>query len=221
MNIFSNIGITELVVILLLALLVVGPERLPELAEKLGKTLRDVRKAYENLTRDLGPELTSIQKSTQELRESVESVRSIPQDMVKSIAKAADMDDTIEELKGVTKEVGQIGQTLTDTKKVIQHPLDAAVSAARSSLSPTAPAEEVEKAESEQVEQTTQAAAGDQETASQDALDAAVSAARRFLSPAPSDEATASKGDQVAARAAEGETQQPAADANVVEQSNE
>jgi sec-independent protein translocase protein TatB len=138
MNIFSNIGITELLFILLLALLVVGPERLPELAQKLGKTLRDLRKAYENLTRDLGPELTSIQKSTQELRESVESVRSIPEDMVKSLAKAADLDETIEELKGVTKDVGQIGQAISDTKRVIQHPVGAAVDVARGSLTPRA-----------------------------------------------------------------------------------
>ena len=41
MNIFSNIGITELVVILLLALIVVGPERLPEMGRKLAKMLRD------------------------------------------------------------------------------------------------------------------------------------------------------------------------------------
>jgi sec-independent protein translocase protein TatB len=136
MNIFSNIGITELIVILLLALLVVGPERLPELAEKLGKTLRDVRRAYENLTRDLGPELTSIQKSTQELRESVESVRSIPHDMIDSVVKAADLDDTIDELKDVSASVGQIGKTLSDTQKVIRDPIQSAVTAARTSLSP-------------------------------------------------------------------------------------
>jgi sec-independent protein translocase protein TatB len=163
MNIFSNIGITELVVILLLALLVVGPERLPELAQKLGKTLRDVRKAYENLTRDLGPELTSIQKSTQELRESVESVRSIPQDMAKSIAKAADLDDTLAELKGMSNEVGQIGQTLNDTKKAIQHPLDAAVSAARTSLTPTVAVAEQAKEEEKEgaAEASPQEPAGD------------------------------------------------------------
>jgi Tat protein translocase TatB subunit len=138
MNIFSNIGITELIVILLLALLVVGPERLPELSRKLGKTLRDVRKAYENLTRDLGPELMSIQKSTQELRESVESVRSIPQDMVQQVVKAADLDETMEELKGVTDSVGEIGKTLSDAGQVIKDPVDAAVSAAQRTMQPEA-----------------------------------------------------------------------------------
>lgn len=136
MNIFSNIGITELILILLLALLVVGPERLPELARQLGKTLRDLRKAYDNLTSDLGPELLSIQKTTNELRESVESIRSIPNDMLQQVVKAADLDDTIEELKGVSDSVGQIGQTLSDAGKVIKSPVGAAASAARSTLLP-------------------------------------------------------------------------------------
>ena len=138
MNIFSNIGITELIVILLLALLVVGPERLPELGRKLGKTLQDVRKAYDNLTRDLGPELMSIQKTTQELRQSVESVRSIPQDMVQQVVKAAELDETMEELKGVTDSVGEIGKTLSDVGKVIKDPVDAAASAAQSTVLPEA-----------------------------------------------------------------------------------
>jgi sec-independent protein translocase protein TatB len=139
MNIFSNIGITELIVILLLALLVVGPERLPEMGRKLAKVLRDIRKLYENLTQDLGPELMSLQQTTQEIRESVESVRTIPQDMVKSVVKAADLDDTISELKDVADSVGQVGQTITDAKKVIRSPMSAAVSAARDSLLPSEP----------------------------------------------------------------------------------
>jgi Tat protein translocase TatB subunit len=134
MNIFSNIGVTELVVILLLALLVVGPERLPELGRKLGKTLRDIRKAYENLTKDLGPELRSIQQTTQELRDSVEAVRSIPQDMVQSIAKAADLDSTIAELKGVTGSLDGVGQTLSDVAKVVKEPVTATVDTAYSSV---------------------------------------------------------------------------------------
>jgi len=92
MNIFSNIGITELIVILLLALIVVGPEKLPEIGQRLGKMLRNIRKAYENLAQDLGPELTALQKTTQEFRESVESVRSIPQDAVKRVVEAADLE---------------------------------------------------------------------------------------------------------------------------------
>jgi len=135
MNIFSNVGVTELILILLLALLVVGPERLPELGRQLAKILRDVRKAYENLTSDLGPELMSIQETTKELRESVESVRSIPKDVVNSVVRAADLDDTMKELKGVTDDVSQIGKTISTAGQVIKSPASAAASAARSALS--------------------------------------------------------------------------------------
>mgnify|MGYP005843659153 CR=1 FL=1 len=127
MNIFSNIGITELIFILLLALLVVGPERLPELARKLGKMLRDLRQAYDNLTRDLGPELMSLQQTTQELRRSVESVRSIPQDMVQSVIKAADLDETVQELKEVQGDIGQVKQTLSEARQAVQDPLKTAI----------------------------------------------------------------------------------------------
>ncbi len=168
MNIFSNIGITELIVILLLALLVVGPERLPELGRTLAKTLRDLRKAYENLTKDLGPELMSIQQTTQELRESVESVRSIPRDMVKSVVDAAELDDTIAELKEVTGDLEQVRKTVSSAGKVVKDPVGAAVGTARSALVPsgsanTAEAEErVDEAESTAEDEAVGSAAGEQ-----------------------------------------------------------
>ena len=136
MNVFSNIGITELVIILLLALLVVGPERLPELGRKLGQILRDVRRAYENLASDLGPELAELQKSTQELRESVESVRSIPQDVVKTVVQAADLDETVADLKEVSGTFEDVGKTLSTAGQTVKNPVGAAIDAARTTLDP-------------------------------------------------------------------------------------
>ena len=150
MNLFSNVGITELVLILLLALLVVGPERLPELARKLGKTLRDFRTAYENLTKDLGPELMSIQETTKELRESVESVRSIPKDMVKQVVDAADLDETIEQLKDVEARVGEVGATLSATGKAVRDPVGAAGNALRGSPSAQEASESKEPTDTEE-----------------------------------------------------------------------
>lgn len=144
MNIFSNVGITELIIILLLALLVVGPERLPEMGRQLGKILRDVRKAYENLTQDLGPELMSLQQSTRELRDSVDSVRSIPQEMVNSVVKAADLDDTIQDLKDVTGSIQQVGQDISKAGKIVKDPVGAAVNTARSAILPKKPSEEAQ-----------------------------------------------------------------------------
>jgi Tat protein translocase TatB subunit len=157
MNIFSNLGITEIVVILLLALIVVGPERLPEMGRRLGKTLKDVRRAYDNLTRDLGPEFSSLQESTKDLQESVSAVRGIPQDMVQNLVKVADMEDTIEDLKGMADDVGQVTETLTTAGTVVKNPVEAAVSSARSALQPTEPPEEgdtdAEKAGSQEAPQ--------------------------------------------------------------------
>jgi sec-independent protein translocase protein TatB len=136
MNIFSNVGVTELIVILILALLVVGPERLPEMARQLAKILRDARTAYENLTKDLGPELMSIEKTTREIRDSVNSVRSIPKDMVGSVVKAADLDDTIADLKDVQRSVEETGRSVSQAGQMIKQPLDETLKAARGALDP-------------------------------------------------------------------------------------
>jgi sec-independent protein translocase protein TatB len=138
MNIFSNIGITELIVILLLALLVVGPERLPEMGRRLAKTLREIRQAYENLTKDLGPELMSLEQTTREIRESVESVRSIPKDAVGSVIKAADLEDTVKDLKEVEKSLQQASKRVTEAGQMVQKPLDEAAKSAREVLKPAA-----------------------------------------------------------------------------------
>ena len=42
---FGSIGMTEILVILVVALLVIGPKRLPNLARSIGRTLRDFKKA--------------------------------------------------------------------------------------------------------------------------------------------------------------------------------
>ena len=54
---FNQLGWSELVVILLLALFVFGPERLPGLAADAGRALRNARKYVRGVTDDLKTEL--------------------------------------------------------------------------------------------------------------------------------------------------------------------
>lgn len=57
-----GIGPTELIVILVIALLVLGPKRLPELASGLGKGLAEFRRA----TSDLNAELDEARRAVEE-----------------------------------------------------------------------------------------------------------------------------------------------------------
>lgn len=49
---FNGIGIGGLIIILIVALLVFGPSKLPELGRAFGKTLREFRNATKDLTTD-------------------------------------------------------------------------------------------------------------------------------------------------------------------------
>jgi hypothetical protein len=86
------------------------------------------------LTAELGPELQSIQRTTQDLRESVDSVRSIPKDTLKTVVDAADLDDTIAELKGVTDGLEEVRETMSKAGKTVKDPVGSAVKTARGNL---------------------------------------------------------------------------------------
>jgi TatA/E family protein of Tat protein translocase len=46
---FGNIGPTELIVILVIALLVFGPKKLPEIGRSIGKAVREFKKTSEEI----------------------------------------------------------------------------------------------------------------------------------------------------------------------------
>jgi len=48
-----GIGVQELIIIAIIALLIVGPKKLPALAKTLGKGFRDFKNATEGVTEDL------------------------------------------------------------------------------------------------------------------------------------------------------------------------
>jgi Tat protein translocase TatB subunit len=48
-----NIGVQELVLIFLVALLLFGPKRLPEIARLLAKIVREIRRAFDEIKREI------------------------------------------------------------------------------------------------------------------------------------------------------------------------
>ncbi len=71
---FLGIGPAELLLILVIALIVVGPERLPEISRTIAKTLANLRAMSQNLTAEWQQELTAvndIKAGAQELQQSL------------------------------------------------------------------------------------------------------------------------------------------------------
>lgn len=66
----------EILIILLLALIVLGPTRLPDLARKLGKWTSELRSAAREITRGLEAEMSDIKTVKDELDELRREVKS-------------------------------------------------------------------------------------------------------------------------------------------------
>jgi sec-independent protein translocase protein TatB len=57
-----GLGFGEIVIVAILALVLLGPDRLPEAAKTIGRTLRDLKKATDGLKGQLEAEMYSVEK---------------------------------------------------------------------------------------------------------------------------------------------------------------
>ena len=69
---FDSIGWGEILVLIVAGLFILGPERLPEAAAWLGRTIRQVKEyatgARDQLRSEIGPEFDELRKPLEELR---------------------------------------------------------------------------------------------------------------------------------------------------------
>jgi TatA/E family protein of Tat protein translocase len=97
-SMFGSLGFPELIFIFLLALLIFGPKKLPELGRTLGKAMAEFRKATTDLKRTINAELIEqelreadprkmVRDSLREAKASLENA--VRQDDAKAVAKAA------------------------------------------------------------------------------------------------------------------------------------
>ena len=70
-----GIGPSELVIILIIALLVLGPKRLPELAAGLGKGLAEFRRATADINAELDDARRSLEEQTREATRAAQPER--------------------------------------------------------------------------------------------------------------------------------------------------
>lgn len=68
-----NIGLTELLVVLAIALLVIGPKRLPDIGRQVGRAIREFRRAGTTVTKELG--LDEVADDVRELKQSAQKAK--------------------------------------------------------------------------------------------------------------------------------------------------
>ncbi len=94
-----GIGMPELILILAIALIVIGPKKLPDLAKSLGRAMREFKKA------------------TSEFKESIQIDDEVKE--LKDVKKSFDdLSDEIRESMDVTKELDDLNENQNETNDI-------------------------------------------------------------------------------------------------------
>jgi sec-independent protein translocase protein TatB len=115
MNPLASVGTGELILILVIALIFLGPERLPEIARSVGKTIRQFRDALQGMSSEFGEELASVQEVTRDIQEglqAVQDVRNLPQTLVSTAS--APLVKAMDPVKSAVKEVKEAVQVTSE-----------------------------------------------------------------------------------------------------------
>ena len=109
-----KIGTLELVVIAIVALLVIGPNKLPEYAKKLGLAMREFKKATNSLSKEIKENI-------------VEPLDEVQKPLKEAVAPLAEMEKEIKgSFKDVTDSVNSIGKPQKEAPKAEKQPEAAA-----------------------------------------------------------------------------------------------
>ncbi len=108
-----DVGMPELIVILIVALLVIGPKKLPELAKALGKGLSELKNALQDMKDTVEEE---FEETTSEIREAVTDVKKQIQAEVRDVGKT--VGSSVQDVKKQFEaESEEINKTLRETEQ--------------------------------------------------------------------------------------------------------
>lgn len=88
---FMPFGIWEIILVLVVIMLVVGPRRLPEIARTLGEIVRNIRSATTELTRNITAEIDN------EVIEAKKDVDEINIEVKRTLKDAVDINNNTED----------------------------------------------------------------------------------------------------------------------------
>ena len=87
---FLGIGMPELIVVLIIAVVVVGPKRLPEVAVQLARLIRQLRGYATDVTSQMRSELDELTREYEQVRKELTEFRESATKEVRSVASEMD-----------------------------------------------------------------------------------------------------------------------------------
>lgn len=96
----------EILIILLVALIVLGPRRLPEIARKMGRWAVELRQAAREITQGLEAEVADIKEAGKELKEAEKELRQRGREITRDLK--VEIDDAKEVERDLRKQVEEL-----------------------------------------------------------------------------------------------------------------
>jgi TatA/E family protein of Tat protein translocase len=81
-----GLGVTEVLVILVVAFLLFGPQQLPEIGRQVGKAVKGFKEATDDIRKSVEPELNLMQAEMKSLEQDLQSSMKEAEDAVKNSA---------------------------------------------------------------------------------------------------------------------------------------
>jgi Tat protein translocase TatB subunit len=97
-----NLGFFEIMVIVILALVLIGPEQMPEVARNIGKLFRDIKRITNEMTDSLQREASKINFEQESLKKDIQDsvkIDFLPDSSSVKMDKSRAQQDTTPELK--------------------------------------------------------------------------------------------------------------------------
>lgn len=80
-----GIGMPELIVILVIALIVIGPQKLPDIARSLGKGLAEFKRASDDFQRNLSEEVRTLDEKEKAEKEATAEAEPAKRDLAAEV----------------------------------------------------------------------------------------------------------------------------------------
>jgi sec-independent protein translocase protein TatB len=96
---FLGIGLPELIIILIVAVIVVGPKRLPEVAVQIARAIRQLRGYATDVTAQMRSELDELTRDYEQVRKELREFRQVATKDLDSVSR--EVDRTVRDVSAV------------------------------------------------------------------------------------------------------------------------